>query len=209
MNRSATLKAAPQVEILPVTLRLQPAIYLTDEQLYELCQLNGELQIERTAEGELLIMSPEGGETANRNFELSGQFRNWVNQDGTGVGFGASAGFLLPNGAMRSPDLAWVKRSRLVGLTQYEKVRFLSLCPDLVVELRSRTDRLRTLQAKMREYIENGAELGWLLDPISKRVYVYRPQGDVEVLENPATISGDPVLPEFVPDLQRIWEPGL
>jgi Uma2 family endonuclease len=133
----------------------------------------------------------------------------WAWQDGTGVTCGSSAGFLLPNGAMRAPDTAWVLGSRLATLTAEQKQKFLPLCPDFVVEIRSPSDRLSTVQAKMQEYIDNGARLGWLVDSNSRAIYVYRPNQPVERLENPATISGEPVLPGFVLDLQRIWEPGL
>jgi Uma2 family endonuclease len=133
----------------------------------------------------------------------------WAWQDGTGVTFGSSGGFILPNGAMRAPDAAWVLRSRLAPLSAEQKQKFLPLCPDFVVEIRSPSGRLSTAQAKMQEYIDNGARLGWLIDPFSCVVYVYRPNQPVERLENPAAISGDPVLPGFVLDLQRIWEPGF
>jgi len=209
MRKSAALKTLPQIEVAPVTLRLHPVIKLTDDQLFELCQLNSELRIERTAEGELLIMPPAGGGSSNRGLELARQLGNWARDDRTGVGFDSSAGFRLPNGAMRSPDAAWVKRSRLAGLTERQKEVFLPMCPDFVIELRSPSDRLGALQAKMVEYIGTGAQLGWLIDPQRKRVYVYRPQRDVELLENPATVSGDPELPGFALDLREIWEPML
>jgi Uma2 family endonuclease len=203
------VKAPPQVEIQSVVLRLKPVINLTDDQLVELCQLNSELRIERTAEGELLIMPPTVGETGAQESELNWQLRTWAKQDKTGVAFGSSAGFTLPNGAMRSPDAAWVRRSRLATLTRAQKQKFLPLCPDFVIELRSPSDSLRALQAKMEEYIANGAQLGWLLDPKERRAYIYRPQRQVERLENPATLLGDPELPGFVLDLREIWESGL
>lgn len=200
------VKALTKVEAWPVVLRLRPAINLTDDQLYELCQLNGELQIEYTAQGELVIMPPTGLESSDQESELIWQLRTWAKHDQTGVAFGSSAGFRLPNGALRSPDAAWVKLSRLAALTQQQKQRFAPLCPDFVAELRSPSDSLRALQAKMEEYIANGAQLGWLIDYQNRRVYVYRPQMPVERLENPAELSGDPVLPGFVLDLKGIWE---
>lgn len=202
-------KVLPQIEIHPVILRLRPVIKLTDDQLYELCGLNSELWIERTAQGDLVIMPPAGGGTSNRNAELNFQLSLWAKQDQTGVTFESSAGFKLPNGAMRGPDAAWVRRSRLASLTREEKEKFLPLCPDFVVELRSPTDSLSVLQDKMQEYMANGAQLGWLIDPISRRVHVYRLQHQPEILEAPNTISGNPILPGFVLDLQRIWEPDL
>jgi Uma2 family endonuclease len=202
-------KVLSQVEFLPVTIRLQPVINLTDDQLLELCQQNRELRIERTAQGELLIMPPTGGETSDRNAELNMQLRLWAKHEQTGIAFDSSGGFLLPNGAMRSPDAAWVRRARLTNLTQEQKQKFLPICPDFVIELRSPSDRLSTLQAKMEEYIQNGAALGWLIDPQDRRVYIYRPERPVEWLENPTTLSGDAVLVGFVLNLQEIWQPAL
>ncbi len=194
-------------QYLPLVVHLQPVINLTDDQFYELCQLNRDLRIERTAQGELLIMPPAGGETGRQNSELNRQLGNWAKRDGTGVVFDSSTGFNLPNGAIRSPDAAWVKRSRLATLTQEQKKKFLPLAPDFVIELRSPSDHLHTLQAKMQEYIENGVQLGWLIAPEERRVYIYQPQKHVACLENPLTLSGDPVLLGFVLDLQEIWEP--
>jgi Uma2 family endonuclease len=203
------IKALPQIEIRPVTLCLKPVINLTDDQLYELCQINPELRIERAAEGELLIMPPAGWETSDQNSEINMQLRLWAKRDGTGEVSESSGGFILPNGAMRSPDAAWVRRSRLAALTRAQRAGFLPLCPDFVIELRSPSDSLRALQAKMEEYIENGARLGWLLDPKERRVYIYRPQRRVERLENPPSLSGDPELPGFVLDIRKIWESEL
>jgi Uma2 family endonuclease len=154
-------------------------------------------------------MPPEGGESSNRDTTFSTLLTLWAWQDGTGVTFGSSGGFILPNGAMRAPDAAWVLRSRLAPLTAEQKRKFLPLCPDFVVEIRSPSDRLSTAQAKMQEYLDNGARLGWLIDPDSRVVYVYRPSQPVERLDDPATISGDPVLLGLVLDLQKIWEPGF
>jgi Uma2 family endonuclease len=198
-----------QVEPARVLLHLRPVIKLTDDQLFELCQINQELWIERTAEGDLVIMAPEGWETGNRGANLVTLLTQWAWQDGTGVTSGSSTGFILRNGAMRAPDAAWVLRSRLAPLTPEQKQKFLPLCPDFVVEIRSPSDRLTTVQAKMQEYLDNGARLGWLFDPSDRVVYVYRPSQAVERLEHPTTISGAPVLPGFVLDLQRVWEPGL
>jgi len=202
-------KVITQVEPDRFLLHLRPAIKLTDDQLFELCQINQELWIERTAEGDLVIMPPEGWETGNRSMTLGTLLTQWAWQNGTGVTTGSSAGFILPNGAMRAPDAAWVLRSRLAALTAEQKQKFLPLCPDFVVEIRSPSDRLNTLQAKMQEYLDNGARLGWLFDPPNRVVYVYRPNQPVKHLENPTTISGEPVLPGFVLNLQRIWEPGF
>jgi Uma2 family endonuclease len=194
------------VEIPPLVLRLEPVIDMSDEQFFELCQLNRELRLERTSQGDLVIMPPTGGQTGRTNFELTGLFGHWVHADGSGVGFDSSTGFTLPNGAKRSPDLAWVRRSRWEALTQEQREGFAPLCPDFfVVELRSPSDALEYVQAKMQEYLDNGVQLGWLIDPIEKKVYTYLPQAAVECLDNPQTISGDPVLPGFVLELGRVW----
>jgi Uma2 family endonuclease len=194
-----------QVENSPLVLHLQPIINLTDEQFFELCQINRDLRIERTVTGELLIMPPTGTETGGRNFRLNGQLYNWTEQDGTGVGFDSSTGFTLPNGAERSPDAAWVKLERWNALTPEQQKKFAPICPDFVVELRSPSDNLEPLKTKMQEYIDNGALLGWLIDRKNRQVYIYRPGVAVECLDNPATVSGDSVLPGFVLDLSKIW----
>jgi Uma2 family endonuclease len=202
-------KVLPQVEIHPVVLKLKPAINLTDDQLFELCQLNRDWRIEYTAQGELIVMPPTGRETSNRNAELTYQVQAWTRRDQAGVAFDSSGGFKLPNGATRSPDAAWVRRSRLAGLTREQKQKFLPLCPDFVIELRSPTDNLQAVLDKMQEYLDNGAQLGWLLDPLTRRVHVYLPQRPPEILDAPNTLSADPLLPGFVLDLRKIWEPDL
>jgi Uma2 family endonuclease len=190
----------------PHALRVDPGPHpMTDEEFFAFCQLNAEWRIERTAEGELIIMPPAGGGTSKRNLALAGPFDRWVEADGTGVGFDSSGGFILPNGATRSPDLAWVERARWEALSAKEQEEFLPLCPDFVVELRSRTDRLAALQDKMEEYLTNGARLGWLIDPSERKVYIYRPGAEVVSLDNPTQVAGDPLLPGFVLDLGRIW----
>jgi len=188
----------------PLTLDMKSA-GLTDEQFYQLCADNRELRLELTANRELVIMPPTGGETGRRNTRLTQRLANWAEKDGTGEAFASSTGFNLGNGAKRSPDAAWVRRSRWEALTEAQQEEFIPLCPDFVVELRSRKDRLRTLQAKMEEYMRNGAELGWLIDPVAQRVYVYRPRQLVECLEAPSTLSGEPVLPGFTFNASEIW----
>jgi len=193
----------------PLVLHTRPVFEMSDELFYDFCQTNREWRIERSAEGDILIMPPTGGETGNRNAVLNAFLTMWALRDGTGVSFDSSTGFDLSNGATRSPDAAWVKRSRLTILTPEQKKRFLPLCPDFVIELRSPSDHLKTLQDKIQEYIDNGAHLGWLFDTPNRRVYVYRPGKVVECLENPTTLSGDPELPGFVLDLAKIWEADL
>ena len=193
----------------PVVLQMRPIVELDDEQFFEFCQLNRDWRIERTAEGELVVMPPTGWKTGNYNLRVGAALLAWADQDGTGVATDSSTGFDLPNGATRSPDAAWVKRSRLAALTEEQKAKFLPLCPDFVIEIRSSSDNLKTLRATMQEYIDNGAQLGWLLDPSDRRVYVYRPGVAVECLENPAIIGGNPILPGFVLELANIWEATL
>ncbi|NET60680.1 MAG: Uma2 family endonuclease [Symploca sp. SIO2E6] len=194
-----------QVENSPVVLHLHPIINLTNEEFFEFCQINRDLRIERTTTGELLIMSPTGSETGNRNFKLIQQLANWTDTDGTGIGFDSSTGFQLPNGAERSPDAAWVKLTRWNTLTPEQRKKFAPICPEFVVEIRSPSDNLEPLKTKMQEYIDNGTLLGWLIDRKSRQVYIYRPGVAVECLDNPATVSGESILPGFVLDLSKIW----
>lgn len=186
-------------------VRLPPVVGLSEDQFFRLCQINRDLRLERNARGELLLMPPTGIDTDDQNAEITMQLRLWAKRDGTGTAFGSSAGFTLSNGAVRSPDGAWVRRSRLDQLSADERGRFARVCPDFVIELRSSSDALRTVQAKMQEYIDNGAQLGWQIDPKNRRVYVYRPDAPVERLDDPATVSGDPLLAGFVLDLNEVW----
>ena len=191
---------------LPIVLKLSPVIEMTDAEFLAFCEINHEARIERTAEGELEIMPPAGMYTGNRNSEISRQLGNWTRRDSTGISFDSSAGFTLPNGAVRAPDASWIPRSRLAELTTEDKRGFGHICPDFVVELRSRSDRLSVLRAKMDEYMENGVRLGWLIDPLDRRVYVYRPNSEVEILENPESVSADPELNGFTLELSDIWD---
>jgi Uma2 family endonuclease len=190
------------ITTLPSTLKLK--IDLTDEQFFQMCQKNRDYRFERTASGELLIMPPTGSDTGNRNFDMVVELGIWNKQTKLGKGFDSSTGFTLPNGAERSPDASWVKIERWNALTSEQQEKFAPICPDFVIELRSRTDSLKELQEKMQEYIENGAQLGWLIDRKNKRVEIYRPGKDVEILDNPTSLSGENVLPGFVLNLQPI-----
>jgi Uma2 family endonuclease len=190
-----------QETALPLVVKLRPVINLSEDQFFELCQINRDLRIERNAKGEILFMPPTGGGAGRRNAEVNRQLANWAKDNGTGVTFDSSTGFRLPNMAVRSPD-AWMLRSRLA---QIPVERFIPAGPDFVVELRSSSDTLRTVQDKMQEDVDNGARLGWLIDPEPRQVYVYRPETPVERLDSPEIISGDPVLPGFVLDLREIW----
>ncbi|MCT7957664.1 Uma2 family endonuclease [Laspinema palackyanum] len=184
----------------PVRLTLD----LTDEQFFQLCQNNRNLRFERTATGEVIIMSPTGGETSNRNIELSYQLQGWSRQNNLGKAFDSNGGFKLPKGGNRSPDASWVNITRWNALTPEEREKFLPLCPDFVVELRSASDSLKELQDKMVEYLENGVRLGWLIDRQNIRVEIYRPGQDVEIIESPQSLSGEDVLPGFILDLGPI-----
>jgi Uma2 family endonuclease len=190
---------------LPLVVRLRPVLDLSEDQFFALCQLNRDLRIERNAAGELLIMPPAGGETSARNAEITWQLVNWARRHATGIVFDSSGGFRLPNGAVRSPDAAWMPRARYEAIPAAQRRVFVPACPDFVLELRSPSDRLRDVQAKLEEYLANGARLGWLLDPRPRRLYVYRPDAPVERLDHPDTVAGDPVLPGFVLDLRSIW----
>jgi Uma2 family endonuclease len=192
-----------------VVMQLEDNAVLSDEQFFAFCQMNQTLSIERTATGEIIIMPPAGGETGSRNSEMNYALRSWARDDDRGVAFDSSTGFILPNGATRSPDAAWVRRERLINLTPEQKRKFLPLCPDFVVELQSPSDTLADLQDKMQEYIDNGAQLGWLLVPDSREVYIYRPHREPEHLTDPPQVSGEPLLPGFVLTLADVWDPGF
>ncbi len=195
--------APPELETL--VLQLGPLKHkLTDDNFFEFCQVNQELRFELSKEGELTIMMPVGSEGSQRNYRLNGRFMAWEEADGTGVGFDSSAGFILPNGAKRSPDLSWVLKERWEAIPAKQRKKFAPICPDFVVELRSETDSLANLKAKLEEYLANGAQLGWLIDPLEKQVYVYQPGKRVKVLKRPKTLSGEPLLKGLKLDLKGI-----
>jgi Uma2 family endonuclease len=189
---------------LPIALDMH-SVDLSDEQFYQLCRDNRDWRLELTASGELIIMPPTGSMTGSRNADINYQLTAWAKNHGTGLTFDSSTGFSLPNGAKRSPDAAWIRRERWETLTEQQQGGFAPICPDFVLELRSPDDRLSALQDKMVEYLENGARQGWLIDPKTRRIYVYRPGLPVECLQNPESISGDPVLPRFVLNMKGVW----
>lgn len=188
----------------PVKLKVE-AFHLTDERFALLCRENPELRLELTAQRELLIMPPTGSKTGLRNSRLTLRLATWAETDGTGLVFDSSTGFTLPNGAKRSPDASWLRRDRWEALTEAQQNGFAPVCPDFVAELRSPQDRLSVLQEKMREYMENGARLGWLIDPLERRVTVFREGNTVEVLEDPASLDGEAVLLGFVLHVGELW----
>lgn len=192
-------------ENIPLKLQMSPAIDMTDEQFFAFCQQNRDYRIERNATGEITIMPPTGSETGNRNFDLIVQLGIWTRQNGTGIGFDSSAGFTLPNGAMKSSDAAWIKLEKWQTLTPEQQQKFAPICPDFIIELRSPRDNLQPLKDKLQEYIDNGVSLGWLIDRKNRKVYIYRPNSEVECLDNPATLSGESILPEIVLQLSTIW----
>ena len=201
-----TAQTAPQLQPLWLQLPDEVTLQVTPEQFATLAGTNRDLRLERTAAGDLIVNPPAGSESGRRNASVTGQLYAWseVNES-LGETFDSSTGFELPNGANRSPDAAWVRQQRWEALTSEQREGFAPLCPDFVVELRSKTDVLKGLQAKMQEYIDNGAQLGWLIDPQNQRVEIYRPDQMVEVLAHPNELSGESVLPGFTLQLKRIW----
>jgi len=200
------IQTPTQPETLSLELPRAIALQVTQEQFELLSAANRDLKLERTANGELIVNPPTGGESGKRNLSISTQLGNWVEaHEALGEGFDSSTGFRLPNGADRSPDASWVRRDRWESLTPEQRKGFVPLCPDFVIELRSESDSLAKLQSKMREYIANGARLGWLIDPQHKQVEIYRAGKDVDILEHPTELSGEAVLPGFVLTFKRVW----
>jgi Uma2 family endonuclease len=173
------------------------------------CEANRDLRIERSAEGELIVRAPAYSRTGNQNAEVTSQLYVWAKQNGTGIAFDSSAGFDLPDGSNRSPDASWILKSRIESLRPEQREEYWEICPDFVVELRSSSDRLRDLQGKMQEYLACGAQLGWLIDPLERKVWVYRPGKQVETFEEPMTLTAGPPMPDFVLDLAPIWDPPI
>ncbi len=189
-----------------LTLNLSPVVRLSDDDFYNLCQVNRDLRLERTVKGELVVMSPTGGEGGKGEADLITDLNIWNRFSGLGIVFSSSTGFKLPNGADRSPDAAWVKKERWEALTPQQRRKFPPLAPDFVIELRSATDELATLQQKMQEYMENGVSLGWLIDPQNRQVEVYRQGQPKQTLESPSSLSREDALPGFVLNLNRIFD---
>lgn len=186
-------------------VKIPTAMSVSFMQFLQLVKANPELRLELTAEGTLIAMSPTGSEGGQRNAELTTDFGIWNRQTKLGIVFDSSTGFRLPNGAVRSPDVSWVKQSRWDALTSEQRKGFAPLCPDFVLELASESDDIEDLQAKMQEYIENGAQLGWLIDPRTRQVEIYRPGKPVEILQSPKTLSGEDILSGLVFNLNVIY----
>jgi len=181
------------------------SLRLTAAQFEQVCRDNPDLRLELTSNGGLIVMPPAGSKTGKRNFDLSSQLAVWAKKDGTGIGFDSSTGFTLPNTAVLSPDASWVRREKWDALTEDEQERFAPLCPDFVIELRSRWNTLKAQQAKMQEYVDNGTQLAWFIDPRHRRIYIYCPGEEVEVLTDATTVSADPILRGFELQLAELW----
>ena len=184
----------------PVTLNLKN-IDFSDDQFYQLCQDNQDWQLERTAKGDLLIVPPIGGISGNREANFISLLWLWNQRTQLGKVFSSSTIFRLPKGGNRSPDAAWVANEVWASLTLEAQEKFPPICPNFVIELRSRTDSLSQLQEKMQEYLDSGLQLGWLINPQAQQVEIYRPDQSVEIIQLPAKLSGENVLPEFILDL--------
>ncbi len=178
---------------------------LSEKEFLDFCRRHPDARVERDCDGEIILMAPAYTETGGMNSNLSSLLWLWSRENGTGMAFESSTGFTLPNRALRSPDASWISNDHWNALSDHERAGFAQICPDFVAELRSSTDNLRKLRDKMDEYIANGSSLGWLIDPIAKRVYIYRPDSAIEVLENPDVIIGDPVLSGFTLNLREVW----
>ena len=190
----------------PIVLQMPPELQMTDGEFFNFCQINRNLRIERSQRGEILLLTLVGGISSNRNAILTGELGIWTKGDGTGIAFASCTGFTLSIGSVRSPDASWIKLERWNTLSKAQQEKFAPICPDFVVELRPDFEDLEPLQEKMQKYMrEPGVQLGWLIDRKNRRVYIYRPGLPEECLENPATVSGDPVLPGFVLNMSKIW----
>ncbi len=194
-----------RVAMTAFTIDISPIATLTSAQFEHLCQANPDVKLERTPTGELVIMSPTGGETGKQNIELAADFVIWNRHAKLGVLFDSSTCFKLPGGGERSPDIAWVRQAQWNALTPEQQRKFPPLCPDFVLELLSPTDNLTLTQAKMQEYLNSGTQLGWLLNPDEKQAEIYRPGQPVDVLHSPPTLSGESVLAGFTLNLHWLW----
>lgn len=194
-----------QLNTISVTLDLHP-FKMTDEEFYEFCRRNKDYRFEVDKKGKLIVMPPTFLETSRKNNEVNFQLTIWAKKDRAGIPFESDGMFTLPNGAKRAPDAFWITKEKYFALSQEEREeQFARIVPDFVLELRSKTDNLKTIKEKMEEYIENGVRLGWLIDPSEKQVHIYQQNGEIEILENPKTVSGEDVLQGFELDLVEIF----
>jgi Uma2 family endonuclease len=191
---------------LPLPIRLRPQAPMSDEELLRFCAANDGLRVERDANGEIVVMTPAGGKTGKKNADIIIDLGLWNRQTDRGVAFESNTGFTLPDGSMLSPDAAWIERRRWIALSEGDQERFVPLCPDFVIELRSSSDSPTNLRTKMQQWISNGAQLAWLIDPIEKNVWVYRPGQEPEVHHYPSSVQGDGIMAGFELVMARIWE---
>jgi Uma2 family endonuclease len=190
----------------PATLVLDPENRLSDDEYFDFCMANPDLQVERTAQGEIVIVPPAGGESDHRSADVTSQLKVWSKRDGRGHSFGCSAEFILPDGSALSPDAAWVSSERLAPLTKEQRRRFPPVVPEFVVEVMSPSDRLKAAQLKMRQWMDNGVELGWLIDGDDRCVYVYSKGCEMRQVRDASRIAGEGQVEGFVLDLTDIWE---
>ncbi|NCJ08420.1 Uma2 family endonuclease [Synechococcales cyanobacterium C] len=188
-----------------IALNLRPTLQITDSVFEQLCQSNPNLRLERTTQGELVIMPPAGSESGRQNLSLSAQLWYWNQQSKLGVAFDSSAGFTLANDAIRAPDAAWIEQSRWESLSREQRSKFAPICPDFVIELKSPSDDLALLESKLQEYIDNGSQLGWLINAETQQVYCYRPGQPVQICDRPTHLSGEPLLANFLMDFTLVW----
>lgn len=194
-----------QVTLSNMPLAIELPAMATKQDFIDFCLANRELRIERTVQGTIIVTPPAFSDTGASNFKLAVEVGKWADKDGTGIGFDSSAGFTLPNGATRSPDISWIRLERWNRLTPEQQKSFAPICPDFVIELRSASDILKNLQEKMQEYLDNGLRLGFLIDRKNKTVYIYRPEQPVEILENPTVVKGAPELSGLALVMTKIW----
>src|SRR5947209_12269376 len=209
MNTSVlpTCHPTPVGDFPDISLKMLPAVTMTQDQYFDFCQQNPELRFERTAQGELIIMTPSGGEAGFQDAEVCWQLGAWARAVGRGKVTGSSGGQVVPNGANRAPEASWISPEQLAAITPEQRKKFLPICPFFLIEVKSPSDSLSKLQEKMDEYIANGCKLAWLIDPEKQHVHIYRPGRPVQVLDQPTTVSGEPELPGFVLDLEPVWHP--
>jgi Uma2 family endonuclease len=191
---------------MPLPLRFRPETPLSDDELMRFCAANDTLRVERDANGEILVMTPAGNRTGRKNTAIISALDHWAEEDGRGYAFDSNTGFTLPDGSMRSPDAAWIVAARWDALTERDKDRFSPLCPDFIIELRSPTDSLAELKEKMKQWIANGAQLAWLIDPTEQTVSLYRRDDQQEVLHHPTSVQGNGIMAGFELVMQRIWD---
>jgi Uma2 family endonuclease len=191
---------------MPLPLRFRPETPMSDEELMRFCAANDALRVERDANGEILVMTPAGNRTGRKNTAIISALDRWAEDDGRGYAFDSNTGFTLPDGSMRSPDAAWVSAARWDALTEGDKDRFSPICPDFIVELRSPTDSLAELKEKMEQWVANGAQLAWLIDPTEQTVFIYRPDDQPEILHHPSSVQGNGIMAGFELVMARIWE---